>query len=873
MVMRTLVGVFLALHGSVILAQVGSLPSPQRSALHLENSGTGLWLVELSSPPVADGGSLNTVRADQAMFRRRAAAEGLQYTERFAFERLFNGLSIRTSRSSANRIANLTGVSAVWPVLRVEAPKAQPENVADLFTALAMTGADYAQNTLGYTGAGVLVAVIDTGIDYHHPDLGGCFGEGCRVSGGWDFVGDAFNPASADGSLETSVAALAFDPVPHPDADPDDCNGHGTHVAGIVGANGVVKGVAPGVTLGAYRVFGCEGPTTSDIILAALERTLVDGMDVVNMSLGASFQWPQYPTAMAATRLVNAGVVVIASAGNAGANGVFAASAPALGQKVIGVASFDNTHVRPATFTITPDGRSIGYRRASGAPAPPTSGTYPMARTGTATSTADACSELTPGSLSGHVVLIRRGTCSFYQKSLNAQNAGAAGVVVYSDVADFPSVGVAGRPAIIIPVVLTFKTSGELIDGRLASGAVNMTWTNETATFPLSSGGLISSFSSYGLSPDLALKPDLGAPGGFIYSTLPLEQGGYATFSGTSMASPHVAGAAALLLQARPETPSQAVRTILQNNAEPRLWNEDPSLDVLDNVHRQGAGLLDIGAAILATTKIEPSALSLGEGEAGPQTRSLRIENQAATPVTFDLSFINALSTGGITTPSFSSSDATVAFSTPSVTVPARGTALVDARITPASGPVHGQYGGYIIVTPRGGGLVSRVPFAGFVGDYQSIQVLQSSATNTFPHVTSLVPGSCSNIDPVTGECIGFGFYSGNTGAPYTMTGTDFPYFAMYFAHQARSMLIDVYDVNGKSWHRAIREEYLRMNATPDSFSLFFWDGTTTAGNKTYRLPDGQYIVKLSLLKALGDKTNPAHWETWTSPVITIDRP
>jgi subtilisin family serine protease len=260
MVMRTLVGVLLVLQGSVMLAQVGSLPFAEQSAA--VNSQTGRWFVELSSPPAAAGGNRSIVRADQAAFRRRATVAGIRFGERFAFETLFNGLSIQTSREGASRIATLPGVSAVWPVMRVDAPdplREDSENRADLFTALAMTGADIAQSTLGYTGAGVRVAVIDSGIDYHHPDLGGCFGDGCRVATGWDFVGDAFNPDTSDGSLETSVAALAFDPVPHPDADPDDCNGHGTHVAGIVGGNGVIKGVAPDVTLGSYRVFGCEG--------------------------------------------------------------------------------------------------------------------------------------------------------------------------------------------------------------------------------------------------------------------------------------------------------------------------------------------------------------------------------------------------------------------------------------------------------------------------------------------------------------------------------------------------------------------------------------------------------------------------------------
>ena len=142
-----------------------------------------------------------------------------------------------------------------------------------------------------------------------------------------------------------------------PDGNPDSCrdpNGdagsHGTHVAGIVGASGTapsgVRGVAPGVTFGAYRVFGCDGSTDTDIMLAAMERALADGMDVINMSIGSSYQWPQYPTAVAASRLVKKGVVVVASIGNSGGttlNG-WSAGAPGTGANVIGVASFDNTH-------------------------------------------------------------------------------------------------------------------------------------------------------------------------------------------------------------------------------------------------------------------------------------------------------------------------------------------------------------------------------------------------------------------------------------------------------------------------------------------------------------------------------------------------
>ena len=186
-----------------------------------------------------------------------------------------------------------------------------------------------------------------------------------------------------------------------PDTDPDDCNGHGTHVSGIIGANGGVKGVAPGVTFRAYRVFGCEGSTTADIMLAAMERAQDDGADVVNMSIGSALSWPQYPTAKAADHLVKHGVVVVASIGNEGALGLYGASAPGVGKNVIGVASFDNSHANLVAFTVSPDGAPVGYIAATGAPPAPTTGTFPLARTGTTTTTNDACAALAAGQPDG----------------------------------------------------------------------------------------------------------------------------------------------------------------------------------------------------------------------------------------------------------------------------------------------------------------------------------------------------------------------------------------------------------------------------------------------------------------------------------------
>jgi subtilisin family serine protease len=819
------------------------------------------WFVQLTSRPAADGTSLAVLKAEKQAFRAAAAKAGVKFAERYAFDTLWNGLSVKASRVDITKIRSIAGVTAVWPVAVIAAPPKGSSATPELFTALAMTGADIVQSELGYTGAGVKVAVMDTGIDVDHPAFGGDgvarydspLFPSARVAYGYDFVGDDFNADSSSSS---------YNPVPVPDPNPDDCGGHGTHVAGIVGANDAtngLRGVAPEVTFGAYRVFGCEGSTTADIMIAAMERALADGMQVLNMSIGSAYQWPQYPTAAAADRLVNRKVVVVASIGNNGANGLYSAGAPGLGSKVIGTASFDNTHVRLTVFTISPDDKPIGYSPATGAPLPPVSGTWSMARTGTATTTDDACSPLPAASLAGKVALIRRGTCTFYAKAYNAQSAGAVGVVLYNNSAGRFSPTVAGTPPIEIPVVAISDTDGVLINNRLAAGPVDMTWTDQAGTFISPNGGLISSFSSYGLSPDLALKPDIGAPGGNIYSSYPLELGGYATLGGTSMASPHVAGAVALLLQAKPRTPSQAVGGILQNSADPKPWWGNPGLGYLDNVHRQGAGMLDIDDAILATTKIEPSKIAAGEGEAGPYTRKLKIENSGPSAVTYDLSYVNALSTGGIITATFFTSDAAVAFSAPNVTVPAKGSAYVDVTITPASSPQYGQYGGYVVFTPQGGGPSYSVPFAGFVGDYQGIQVL-TSAGYDFPWLSVLYGGSYYRL-------------TAPTDWTFTMVGDDVPYFLAHFDHQSRLFRVEIFDKTGRAWHRAYNEEYMPRNSGSMSFFAFPFDGWTVNGNKLNVLPDGTYYAKISVLKALGVASNPAHWETWTSPMFVIDRP
>ena len=160
------------------------------------------------------------------------------------------------------------------------------------------------------------------------------------------------------------------------------------------------------------------------------------------MSIGDAFNnWPGSPTAAAADRLVKKGIVVVASIGNSGTSGLYAAGAPGVGEDVIGVASYENSHVALTTFTVSPGGESIGYANAAAAPPAPTSGSLPLARTGTPTTVGDGCVNApAPGSMTGKAVLIRRGAppapavCGFYNKALAAQNAGAAAVILYNNV-------------------------------------------------------------------------------------------------------------------------------------------------------------------------------------------------------------------------------------------------------------------------------------------------------------------------------------------------------------------------------------------------------------------------------------------------------
>ncbi|MDO5735275.1 MAG: S8 family serine peptidase [Propionibacteriaceae bacterium] len=831
---------------------------------------TGKWFVELKNNPTADGGSSRTIQVQQDKFISDARAEGLPAQVSRTYSSLFNGFSVDASATTAATYAKLPGVKAVYPVVPVAAP--EPQAVSpELFSAIGMTGADTVQNQLGFTGQGVKVGIIDTGIDIDHPDLGGNGIEGAtpfpsaRIAYGHDFVGDDYNADPSDPN---------YNPVPTPDDRPDDCQGHGTHVAGIVGAAGAVTGVAPEVTFGAYRVFGCEGSVNDDILLSALERAEADGMDVVNWSLGSSFDSsPFTPLARAADRLVNNGVVMVMSAGNSG--DYFTQATGNAGSKVISVASYDNVKVRVNEMLVR-DGAdviSLGYSDSTGAPKATSDldGT-PIARTtdplGCAVETAD---------FSGKVAITSRGTCTFAQKAVNAQNSGAEALIIHNNAPGALNATVSGDTEITIPVLGVTKADGMLIIAALTDDAdvptVEITGDKTTQDNP--TGGLISSFSSWGLAADLTLKPDLGAPGGSIYSTYPLENDGYATLSGTSMSSPHVAGAVALMLQANPTLTPAKVLSRLQNTAEPSQFSYIPDAGILDAAHHQGAGLIKVDKAILTTSDVTPGKISTGESADGPYTQTLTITNSGNAAETWALEVEEAVSTH--VDPAdveatqndvlFTADLAIVQFSATSVTVPAGSSRAVDVTILPNGEAIAGtQYSGFIHLTPAGGAARTSVPFAGMAGDYGSLPI--------FPDLDSGLPALVVLTECnvwFDQQCVDedWDYEDADAGTVYEL-GTDLPTVVAHIAYPVARLSVDVLEVDaaGTAIEASKRTAYALNDVGRDGgVSVWSWDGRLADESGLVKeVAPGNYVLRLTGLAADGDGGT----QSWTSPAFGI---
>jgi minor extracellular serine protease Vpr len=855
------------------------------SATGPDNETPTAWFVQLSGNPTIEGGTAKGVKASQDAFYSNAAAMGLKVKARQAFGTLWNGVSVSVPLQQASSLWSVPGVTAVYPVRAFSvSPDVQVDGTPADQGSNPMIGVDPLAGGVGtFKGQGVKVAVIDSGVDYTNPDLGGCahFGDAnCRVVGGYDFVGDNYDATSTD---------KAFNPVPQPDNDPAPCNpltadaivaagrastsdaGHGTHVAGIIGAKAAdangVTGVAPEVKFLAYRVFSCVGSVDNDIIVAALERAYNDGAQVVNMSIGDDYaSWPEEPTAVASDELVKNGVVVAVAMGNAGSasTALFSGGDPGTSNGAITVGSVDN--VKSFFYSFTVNGVSHPYVQATAAAEAPKSGAFPIV---TVPDTI-GCAPEAAGSLTGKIALIKRGTCTFFQKASQAQAAGAAGVVLYNNAAGFVNPTVAGATPITIPVVATTLADGTAIAAAIGSGSGAFEWTAVGTYLSQATGGLISSFSSWGPTAELGLKPDVSAPGGLIRSTWPVQQfGGHNVISGTSMATPHVAGAAAVLLSAGKSPAS--IPTLLSNNAQPALWSSNPTLGIPESPLRQGAGLIKVDRSVNATSWVSPRKIALGEGLGGSQM--LTVTNAGSAPVTYNLGYETSKSP--IPTSSawpnsfgFDTGDESASFSSPSVTVPAGGTASVNVSINVSALAPNGElYGGFVTLTPTTGDESLTVPVAGYKGDYQAQQVL-SPTSNGYPWLASLNAAG-TTFTRITGP-----------GTTYTLTGNDFPFVLFHLNIPARQFNVQVENADGSFvqpvFNYADKESFLPRNSTATGFFSFAWDGTRGQDNgndKRKVVPNGTYMLKVSVLKPLGDPANDADWETFTTPAFSIARP
>ncbi len=837
----------------------------------------GRYLVETGGRPLVRGGDRRANESRLAAARSAARSAGASVGD--SFSALWTGISVTATQDQVRELAASPVVTAIYPVLTVARPKTSPSPTDATSMLDAIGAAD-----VGWTGQGIKVGVIDTGIDIDNPDLGGGGSNGgtafpsARVAYGKDFVGDNYDANGEFGST-----------APVPDARPDDCAGHGTHVAGIIGANGTgatgMVGVAPQVTLGAYRIFGCEGSTSSDLIIAAMTKAQADGMDVVNMSLGNVFaSWPGYPQSVAATNLAAAGVNVVVSAGNSGDTGLFSVGAPASGLGIVTVASFEPATVRMKAIGVGT--AKYPYTQVQHAAVPPADDTTTLSLR--SASNGNACTA--PASVpSGTALLVKYGACLVTTQLANSFNAGAEAVVIYYNkpgLATFnSSAGTFTKPAIGLA-----GSQGSALAAKIKkSGPQVMTWLSLQPDAVNPDGGRLSPFSSAGLAADLHLVPTITAPGGKIYSTLPVEQGGHGNLSGTSMASPYVAGTVALMLQAHPALkghPAQ-VSQLLYNTASPVLKATEAGVTKRpEAVFRQGSGLVQVANAIDAGVTASPSVLELGEGTTHKVVVTLT--NTTAGTLTYKPKRISgasaAASTGsapdvGTTTPKYGFGDVGFKASPTSVTLQPGGSTAVTLTLTAPKKVLKGKagllYGGWVQFTTSGPGNTVTVPFAGVRGDYQSVKLL-----NKFRFIGS---GGTRYALPMLGYSDGAGIYYGLSQASNSYTfnlASVYPVVIFHLDYPAGDVRLKVIDTATKASFWAVitptgvnaeARTHLGQTARDDfaNWVVLTRSVVDGAGNPV-TLPNGNYQLQLAVLKPLGNPGTAKHWETYTSPKFFV---
>ena len=541
-------------------------------------------------------------------------------------------------------------------------------------------------------GKGVRVAIVDTGIDQDHP----CFDDtGYTAPAG-------FPRGQIQYTNNKVIVAKVFNmKLNQSGFDAKAVESHGTHVAGTVACNldtqavvdGVdipydVSGVAPAAFLGNYNVFpGDVLNAHSEDILNALDAAYADGFDVANMSLGGGAHGIQDLLTVAVNNLDAANMVVAVAAGNSGP-GHFTVESPGSAARALTAGASTVPHFVGAPLTV--GGSTYGI--AAGDFATVTADlTAPLGVVLAGTALSNACTAGVPGangapaagSLTGKIALISRGVCTFSEKIRNSQDAGAIAAVVVNNVAGDPTAmalgGIANEPT--IPAYMAALQNKAAL---MAANGQSATIDSSKSYFATTNVDIMAGFSSQGPTDvDFRVKPDVVAPGVNVLSSIPGND--WAFFQGTSMATPHLAGSAAVVKSQHPDWPAWAIRSAIVNTAETGVLKAfTDGTTVVTDVNIEGAGRENLLNAVNAKVGLSPVSVSFGAIPSGAgQTKSVAISltNLTGAPATWSLGIADTTGSG-----------VSYSLSASSVTLAAGASASVNVTLTATKGAGGGDH-------------------------------------------------------------------------------------------------------------------------------------------------------------------------------------